>query len=76
MKTPNRPALLPRDWLPLLWKSVDQTGFCMMSLLFLALVPGLGSRRRFSLSETHTGARGTQAYDLAWFNGAQAMFIK
>ena len=31
------------------------TGFCMMSFLFLALVTGLGSRRRFCLPETHRG---------------------
>lgn len=30
----------------------------------------------FPIRHTHTGARGTQAHDLAWFNGAQAMFIK
>ena len=30
----------------------------------------------FPIRDTYTGAWGTRAHDLAWFNGTQAMFIK
>lgn len=49
------------------------TGFCMMSFLFLALVTGLGSRRRF-LPDTHRGLKHL-ARSLG-YSGAQQVFIK